>query len=155
MRTYTILLAALSSLASAAPARRAVELSNFFLVTTTQLASSSNSSLLHKVSAISLFHPFDQQTYLLRTIQPGYNTLPTFTLLNGNLLTKTEKPHGLGEAVYNSTGPLTAGDELGFLPSVQSTGNLALKDGSLLTVDGQAEGWTICSGPLEESVVRT
>lgn len=153
----TCLVTILVALTSTAPATALpVEtLANFLLVTTTQCESARNSSALANVSATSLFDPFDQSTYLLRLIGPGYNSLPKFNLTNGDLNTEAEEPEATGEAVYNSTGAVTAGAELGFIPSTEPAGNLGLKNGYLLTVGGQEKGWTICDGPLEQFVVRS
>lgn len=151
----TSLVTALVASTSAAPTRvqPVAALANFLLVTTNQCESAHKSSALANVSATSLFDPFDQSTYLLRLIGPGYNSLPTFNLTNGDLNTQAEEPEAIGEAVYNSTGAVTAGAELGFTPSTEPAGNLGLKDGYLLTVGGQEKGWTICDGPLEQSVI--
>lgn len=68
------------------------------------------------------------------------------------LRTLSEGIEGSGSFIYNST-IVETGGELQFLPSKQLKGNLGLKDGYLLTVDGQEEGWTICEGELGEQVV--
>jgi hypothetical protein len=149
------LTAALSNIALTAPLQPR-QLSNFYLVTTTQSTPTSNSSLLANVSATSLFDPYDQELYLLRLIAPGYNSLPTFTLTSNNdLQTLAEKPEtaGLGEALYNSTGVISAGEVLGLEPTQEPSGNLGLLNGYLLSVDGSCEGWTVCPGELEESVI--
>ena len=125
---------------------------NFFLVTTTQPKSSTNSSLLANVTATSLFDPFHQEAYLLRLIEPGYNSLPTFNMTNGALSTVTTGPLGFGTYEYRSS-KVKDGGELQFLPSNQTSGNLGLWGGYLLTVDGTCEGWTTCEGDFGEAVV--
>lgn len=137
------------STASAAPAAAP---STFFLVTTSSRSSSASSSALPSVSALSLFDPYYQPAYLLRTIDAGYGSLPTFTLSDGALHTVAAGPHGIGEFEYVSTA-IAAGQPLRFLAAQQPTGGLALKQGYLLTVDGKANGWTICTGDLGQTVV--
>lgn len=70
---------------------------NFYLVTTSQQESSSNSSHLANVNATSLFNPsanpFEDGKYLLRLISDDYNSLPTFNLTDGALHTLT---YGVG-----------------------------------------------------------
>lgn len=115
--------------------------------------SEATSAELANVNATSLFDPYDQRTFLLRLIGPGYNSLPQFNLTsNGFLSTLSEGIEGHGEFIYNST-IVQTGAELQFLPSAQEHGNLALRDGYLLTVDDEAEGWVICQGELEEQVI--
>ncbi|KAF2718187.1 hypothetical protein K431DRAFT_287921 [Polychaeton citri CBS 116435] len=129
-------------------------LAPFYLVTTTQSTSSSNSSLLANVSATSLFDPYYQTNYLLRLIDPGYLSLPTFNLTSGTLHTAASGPHNIGpEQQYNSTF-VEAGSELQFAPSVQTKGNVGLWEGYLVTVGGSCEGWTICDGELGQVVIE-
>ncbi|KAH9877346.1 hypothetical protein IAQ61_002711 [Plenodomus lingam] len=111
-----------------------------------------NSSQLKAVSATSLFDPFKQPALVLRLEQPGYNSLPNFTLSSGTLSTNAQGPFGSTRYIYNST-MVTAGSELQFLASMQSKGNMALGQGYLLTVDGEREGWTVCEGDLREDVL--
>ncbi|KAK5108356.1 hypothetical protein LTR62_008386 [Meristemomyces frigidus] len=157
MYTTTLLYAAialLTTLTTASPFARQPPLpTNFLLVTTTQCPSTLNSSALASVSATSLFDPYNQKNYLLRTIAPGYGSLPRFNLTNGDMSSLAPGIEGVGVYEYNSTGGVTAGKELMFAPSVEPKGNLGLKNGYLLTVGGQEEGWTICQGALEESVI--
>ncbi|KAK4539220.1 hypothetical protein LTR36_000875 [Oleoguttula mirabilis] len=156
MRTTTLLTAlAAACLAAASPYPRAAaaDLTDFLLVTTTQCPSTANSSALANVAATSLFDPYDQQNYLLRTIDAGYGSLPTFNLTSGDLHTAAVGPEGVGNYVYNSTGTVTAGQELQLSPAAESAGNLGLKDGYLLTVGGLEVGWTICDGALEQHVI--
>lgn len=150
--------AALACLTTAAPT--SLKPVNFFLVTTSQPTPTANSSDLANVNATSLFNPsLDptvQEPYLLRLIEPGYNSLPTFNLTNGTLHTDTTAlgSAGFGTYEYNSTEVLKGG-ELQFLPSNQRRGNLGFRDGYLLTVGGDYEGWTVCDGALGEEVVST
>ena len=148
--------AATFSLTTASPyPRAATPLSDFLLVTTTQCPSTANPSTLANVSATSLFDPYDQKNYLLRLIAPGYGSLPRFNITNGDLHTAAVGPEGVGNYVYNTTGTVTAGQELQLSPAVEPAGNLALKNGYLLTVNGQEEGWTICDGALSAQLVCT
>ncbi|KAK3679413.1 hypothetical protein LTR78_000974 [Recurvomyces mirabilis] len=154
MYTTTILTTLLATLAAASPYPRQTPVqTNFLLVATSQCPSTSNSSALADVSATSLFDPFNQKNYLLRLIAPGYGSLPRFNLTNGDLQSVAPGIEGVGVYEYNSTGGVAEGDELMFSPSAEPAGNLALKNGYLLTVDGEEEGWTICDGQLEESVI--
>ncbi|TKA46459.1 hypothetical protein B0A54_02291 [Friedmanniomyces endolithicus] len=149
------LLSLLTALASTSPApRRPTHTpTNFLLVTTTQCPSALNSSLLSNVSATSLFDPYNQATYLLRLISPGYGSLPRFNLSNGDLGSLAPGIEGVGVFEYNSTGKVVAGAELGFGAEVEPRGDLGLKWGYLLTVGGEEEGWTVCGGAFGESVV--
>ncbi|KAI4927779.1 hypothetical protein J4E85_006291 [Alternaria conjuncta] len=128
------------------------DLTNFLLVTTSQIDASANTSELKAVSATSLFDPFHQPALLLRLTGPGYGSLPNFTLADGTLSTIALAPFGNTYSRFNST-VVTAGSELQFLASVQPAGNIALNEGYLLTVDGQREGWTICEGALSNEVL--
>lgn len=162
-----------ASLCAALP----TELTNFLLVTTSQLNTSTNSSELKAVSATSLFvrftllysprlffhfskqitnptsqDPFNQPALLLRLTGPGYGSLPNFTLTSGTLSTIAAAPFGGVLYRYNST-VVEAGKELQFLASAQPAGHLALDGGYLLTVNGEREGWTICEGALSNEVL--
>ncbi|KAF2814213.1 uncharacterized protein BDZ99DRAFT_379703 [Mytilinidion resinicola] len=125
-----------------------------FLVTTPQRTPSSNSSLLHSVSATCLFDPYHQPNFLLRLTGPGYGSLPNFTLTDGTLHTTIYNfgPPAMGTFEYNSTLVLE-GQELQFLAAPQGKGNLALVGGYLLAVDGAVEGWEVCVEELGQSVV--
>lgn len=123
-----------------------------YLVTTTQSTPEAKSADLANVSATSLFDPFHQPNYLLRLIGETYNSLPKFNLTNGVLNTLTNGIDPRTMYVYNST-DMQAGSKLQFLTSEQSKGNLALKDGCLLTVDEESEGWVICDGTFGYRVV--
>lgn len=128
---------------------------NFLLVTTTSSSASAHSSNLPNVSATTYFDPYHQTTFLLRTIAPGYGSLPLFNLTDGTLQTPAYVFNDNdGTVEYNST-IVIAGEELGFEPDPQPDGNLVLKDGYLLTVGGDAEGWTLCNGPIDQTVVST
>ena len=131
---------------------RSTNPTNFYLVTTTSCERAANSSWLENVSATSLFDPYDQATFLLRLIEPGYGSLPKFNLSQAILHSFADPPASFTPAKYNST-RVVAGAKLGFDDAPESNGNLGLEQGFLLTVGGVSEGWTICEGPLEESVV--
>lgn len=126
--------------------------SNFYLVTTDQSTPSGNSSALQNVSLTTLFDPYYQPAYLLRLIEPGYGFVPTFNLSDGVLHCEEEAPHGLGEYVYNST-EVHSGSELQFKAENEGRGDLSLKDGYLLAVNGSTVGWTICVEELGQRVV--
>lgn len=144
---------AAASLASAFPHTSHAKIpTNFLLVTTSSGEPKANSSLLPAVSATSLFDPYYQTNFLLRLIGPGYGSLPRFNLTSGTLESLAAGPHGIGEFEYNST-VVRTGEELQFAPSKQPAGNLGLRGGYLLTVGGVAEGWKVCDGELEQSVV--
>ncbi|TKA49535.1 hypothetical protein B0A54_00202 [Friedmanniomyces endolithicus] len=158
MRPSTPLLTLLSLLTALAstsptPGRPNHTPTNFLLVTTTQWPPTLNSSLLANVSATSLFDPYNQATYLLRLIAPGYGSLPRFNLSSGDLGSAAPGIEGVGVYEYNSTGTVVAGEELGFGAQVEPRGNLALKGGYLLTVGGEEAGWTVCGGAFGESVI--
>jgi len=130
---------------------------NFLLLTTTSPDQSpnTNTSSLPSVSATSLFDPLSNPTYLLRLIGPGYSSLPRFNLTtDGKLETEASGPHGVGEFEYNST-RVRAGEDLEFSSTAEQAkkGNLGLKDGFLLTVGGEAVGWSVCDGELGQRVV--
>lgn len=148
----SLLLATLSAGLSSASPIPSQNLTNFLLVTTTCPEHSVNSSLLPNVNATSLFDPAKQETFLLRLIAPGYGSLPRFNISNSTLQTESYGPIGFTLEEYDST-TVTSGDELGFLPAVRTKGNLGLKDGYLLSVGGETEGWTICDGAIGQSVV--
>lgn len=150
----SILLATMAAVLSAAIPTAPQELTNFLLVTSTCSDYSANSSLLPDVSATSLFDPNKQETFLLRLTEPGYGSLPVFNISNSTLQTESYGPVGFTLEEYNST-TVTSGDELGFEPAVQTAGNLGLQDGYLLTVGGEVEGWTVCDGDFDQSVVRS
>ena len=143
----------IASLASSLPtASKNLTLTDFFLVTTTQNTPSANSSLLANVSATSFFDPYDQQPFLLRLIGPGYEGLPTFNLTSGILHSLTEGIEGSGPYVYNST-QVETNRQFRFLPENEPNGTLGLDQGFLLSVAGQTDGWTLCLGPIGETVV--
>lgn len=141
------LLAALLHSATAKPI-----LDSFYLVTTSQRSYSSNSSTLADVSATSLFDPLYQPNYLLRLIDPGYGSLPVFAFGDRTLQTTASGPHGIGTYVYNST-TVEPAKELQFLAAPEPAGNIGIKGRYLLTVNGEEMGWSICDGPLDQSVV--
>jgi len=176
-------LAALALLATSLVAALPMELTEFFLVTSDQATPSANSSQLRGVhattpyvSALALARilppaklsqaedPISQSTLLLRLIGPGYNILPNFTLADGVLSTVTSGPHNIGSYKYNST-TVTTNSQLQFVARPMTNGNVGLKDGYLLSVGGESEGWTICdsvTGPdvlvwkgTDESCVKT
>lgn len=148
-------LLALSSIAAAAPTSQAYRtLSSFYLTTTSSSEYSANSSNLPDAVALGLFDPYYQENVLLRLTQPGYLSLPNFTLTDSTLHTVSSGPHGLGTYEYNSTAVMDD-QELQFLASPQSGGNVGLKNGYLLSVNDQTDGWTLCAGDLSETVVST
>jgi hypothetical protein len=128
---------------------------NFYLVLTTssQRPTNNNASTLPNVSATSLFDPFHQRTFYLRTQGPGYNSVPQFNLTDGVLNTPAQN-YVTGEpiSIYNSS-RVQPGAQLGFNPQPEVKGTLALKDGYLLTADGSSKGWTICNDVLGQDVV--
>jgi hypothetical protein len=141
----TIVLSILSRSISSQPISCSPPTSPFYLVTTTYSSCSSNSSLLPNVSATSTFAPAHQPTLLLRTIAPGYFSLPNFTFADGSLHTISDGPFGAQTQLYNSTTP-GVGDELGFAAAGERNGTLSLVGGYLLAVGGDTEGWTLCVG---------
>lgn len=155
----TLLVAIFTALATTLPTTysNATIPTNFLLLTTPSPDQTANTTLLPSVSATSLFDPLANPTYLLRLIGPGYGSLPRFNLTtDGELETEASGPHGVGEFEYNSTRVL-AGEDLMFSSDVEegkkAKGNLGLKDGFLLTVDGEAVGWKVCDGELGQRVV--
>ncbi|KAK4964399.1 hypothetical protein LTR66_012308 [Elasticomyces elasticus] len=149
---FTLALSVVSAAPAPAPAVPSPAQIPFYLVTTSQSHRATSPSSLKNVSATSLFDPYYQPNYLLRLTGPGYLSLSTFTLSNGTLHTTQSGPHGIGTFEYNSTA-VVAGSDLQFAPAPQRAGNLALKKGYLLTVDGKEKGWTICAGQLGQAVV--
>lgn len=126
---------------------------NFYLVTTNQKAYTSNSSALANVSLTTLFAPYYEPNDRLRLIGPGYGSVPTFNMSDGVLHCEQQGPHGVGpEMEYNSTA-VHSGSELQFLAQYQGHGDLSLKHGYLLSVNGSSVGWTICVEELGQSVV--
>ena len=153
---YTAVLS-FSALASASPIsshqRNVTVPSNFYLVTTDQSSASRNSSALRNATLTTLFSPYYQPNYLLRLIEPGYGFVPTFSLSEGVLHCKQSGPHGVGgESIFNST-EIHSGSELQFRAQQQGTGDLSLKHGYLLAVNGSTVGWTICVEELGQRVV--
>lgn len=153
--TFFSVAAFLAVIVSASPSKRqnaTSVLSNFYLVTTDQQTSALNSSSLKNVSLTTLFDPYYQAAYLLRLVEPGYGSVPVFNLTDGTLHVDEAGPHGIGEYEYNSTA-VYAGSELQFEAAPEGKGDLELKDGYLLAVNGSAVGWTICTEELGQSVV--
>ncbi|KAF3911000.1 hypothetical protein AA313_de0201952 [Arthrobotrys entomopaga] len=125
---------------------------NFYLVTSTQSTSCSNSSDLADVSAISTFDPYYQENYLLRKIGPGYNSLPVFNFNRGNLNTVASMPHGGPEETYTTLKPKD-NTELMFNPnSTTVRGPLTLRNG-LLGYHGINDRWYTCPGAFGEDVI--
>lgn len=79
---------------------------------------------------------------VLRLLPPGYNTLPAFNLTTSNTLS-TFISTGRGDYTYDSA-PVKAGQQLQFVRETRTPGNIALKDGYLVAVDGESEGWSVC-----------
>ncbi|KAF7192051.1 hypothetical protein HII31_06696 [Pseudocercospora fuligena] len=154
MRASTLTIAAFSAALTSALPTAQQNLTNFLLVTTTSCEPASNSSLLPNVNATSLFEPDNtgDELYQLRLILPGYNTLPKFNLSDSTLHTDAYGPVGFKEYEYNST-KVEVGQTLNFDPTPEGSGNLALRDGFLLTVNGDSEGWTVCEGDLDQAVI--
>jgi len=146
---------AFAVVAAAAPTTStpANHLTDFLLVTTSTTDSTSSSASLPNVNVTSLFDPSHQTDFYLRLISPGYGSLPRFNLSQGSLHTEAENVFdGYQVEEYNST-TVVADQELSFNPAPHGSGNLSLKDGYLLAVGGDIEGWTVCEGDLEESVI--
>lgn len=144
----------MTAAASASPVQQQ-NLSNFFLVTSTARDPISPSSLLPSVNATSLFDAdrFGDDLYQLRLIAPGYNSLPRFNLTDNALHTIAYGVGGKGEYDYEST-EVDEGEELEFDPTPEGEeGNLELKEGYLLAVDGECGGWTVCEGEMGQNVV--
>ncbi|KAF2231603.1 hypothetical protein EV356DRAFT_506625 [Viridothelium virens] len=115
----------------------------FYLVTTSSPTASSNSTTLPSVSATSFYDAEYATDYTIRQQPPGYNYIPVFTLVDGNLQSLTYTPHANELALYNSTATATNAT-LSFAPATQPQGCLSLESGYLLAKDGETKGWTIC-----------
>ena len=149
---------------SAAPhAKREAEKapSKFYLVTTSSPKCASNSSLLPDVSATSVFAPFQQDTYLLRTQGPGYLQLPVFILEGTKNTSKSLisfQPDVLGHGNYTYINePVRANSMLQLAQSGQHEplgGGLSLV-GCALAVNGSISGWTLCTGALSQTIVSS
>ena len=127
----------------------------FYLVTTSSDSPSSNSSLLPNVSATSFYGGEISNDYTIRQQAAGYNSLPTFTLTDGNLESLYYNPFGSAQVVYNSTATAT-NNALTFAPAAQPAGCLSFVKGYLLAKDGETKGWTICPyGEDKEATVST
>lgn len=156
MKTTFLVTAVLSSLVSSRPATQAFctpPTTPFFLVTTWTPTCVENSTSLPDASAISLYDPNHQTTLVLRTILPGYMSLPNFTLTDGALQTIASGPFGATTQLYNST-TLAAGQALGFAAAANPAAGLSLEAGYLLANGGETEGWTLCT-VSGETVVST
>ncbi|KAL1303388.1 hypothetical protein AAFC00_006781 [Neodothiora populina] len=158
MRFSTIFAGALSltAFASASPltSRRISNVTvpaNFYLVTTNQHTPLANSSALKNVSLTTLYDPNYQPDNFLRTIKPGFAFVPTFNISDGVLHCEMAGPHGVGDYEYNST-HVYSGSELTFRAEYQGHGDLSLKHGYLLAVNGTASSWTICESKGEPVV---
>ncbi|KIV99778.1 uncharacterized protein PV09_08584 [Verruconis gallopava] len=166
MKTFTLLpslLAFLASVVGALPTPQPQEASGqddcnmssslFYLVTASSPMCSSNSSNLPMVSATSLFDPLHQPNFFLRTIGPGYGSLPVFTLSGGSLHTFSSDAFGQGNYTYSASRPVP-GSELQFLQGDQSDAGLALKGGFLLGLGDVTDGWTLCPGAMDQTVLK-
>lgn len=152
MKTTLLITTVLAGLTSSQPTTNCTPpTAPFYLITTSSPSCSGNSSLLPSVAATSTFAPAHQPTLLLRTILPGYNSLPNFTLADGTLQTITDGPFGAKTQLYNSTTP-AVGEQLGFVAAENPAGGLSLEGGYLLAVGGETQGWTLCT-TSGESVV--
>lgn len=151
-----IKLSGLATMAAAVSDTGSSDQTNFLLVTSTSDSRTTDSSKLPDVSAISLFDPNHQPDYLLRLINPGYNSLPQFNLSSSGLQTEAYSFAKLVELNSISVRPDT---QLVFRSGSQDhspdSGRLSLLDGYLLAVDGESKGWTFCDGPQGEKVVRS
>ncbi|KAI5199039.1 hypothetical protein AUEXF2481DRAFT_3372 [Aureobasidium subglaciale EXF-2481] len=155
------LAASVAALATASPTRRVagkVPVINstqpFYLLTTDSETYSDNATLLSNVSLTTLFSPYYQSNYLLRLIAPGYGSVPQFTLGDGILHTPTKGPHGIGDFIYNSS-EVHTGSELQFRAEQAGPGDLGLKNGYLLGVNGSSDGWTIEWKGTKEGCTQT
>lgn len=131
-----------------------VSKSQFYLVTTTSPFCSSNSSNIPFVSATSLFDPDQQSNFFLRTIGPGYLSIPVFTLNAGALYTYASNTFGQGNYTYSSAG-IVDGQELQFLIGNGTDSGLELVAGYMLAVGGVMDKWRLCAGDFGETVVST
>ncbi|KAH7139559.1 hypothetical protein B0J11DRAFT_394481, partial [Dendryphion nanum] len=130
--------------------------SPFYIVTTSQSAPARNSSALANVSATSLFNPFSADTLRLRLQSTPYGSLPNFTLTSSSQLSSTAySARNRTYAAFHSV-PVQPGGELQLLAAgfEEGEGGLKIKDGYLLGVEEETEGWSICPGDMGERVVR-
>lgn len=153
--TIFALAASSAYLATAFPTMQQ-NLTNFYLVTTTYRDAVSNSSALPDVNATSLFDADSPSSsndlYQLRLIAAGYGSVPQFNLTDNVLHTIAYGAHGLGKYDYEST-EVEGGQVLEFDFTAEGGGDLSLKNGYLLAVNGQCTGWTVCLGAHDEAVV--
>lgn len=154
----TAVLSGLSSLTSALPTLPTLPactpiISPFLLITTTT-PNCGPSTTMPNVSAISVYDPAHSTTLNLRTILPGYNSLPNFTLADGTLQTISFGPFGSKPQLYNATGG-TSNQPLGFQAAASPVGRLGLSMGYLLANNDDSEGWTLCKDSYGETVVST
>ncbi|QDS75559.1 hypothetical protein FKW77_005774 [Venturia effusa] len=149
----TVLLSGFTSLISALPtAETCLPLTSPFLLVTTSTPNCGPSTILPNVSAISVYDPNHSTTLYLRTILPGYNSLPNFTLADGALQTNATGPFGLTTQLYNSTA-VAADQSLGFAAAANPAGGLSLSMDYLLANNDDTEGWTLCNDSFGESVI--
>lgn len=153
LNSISLLLASTIAISSTTASAATIP-SSFYLVTTTSRNSAHNSSHLNNVSAISIFDPIHQTNYLLRTTDYGYGSLPTFSLSNGDLTTLTSPPFQTEEVIYTSL-PLEKNTPLQLNQYQQPKGKLSLVKGYLLAAGESVEDWTLCTGPLEQTLVST
>ncbi|KAF3180014.1 hypothetical protein TWF225_001931 [Orbilia oligospora] len=147
LRLPTLSLLGLAAVASATNTPK-----DFYLVTSSSPISCPNSSDLANASAISTFDPYYQEDYLLRTIGPGYNSLPVFNLKRGNLVTIASLPHGGPAATFTTKRPQDD-TELKFNPSPNtSRGPLTIRNG-LIGYHGIINRWFTCPGDFGEYVI--
>lgn len=137
--TLTTLLG-LAALTISAPTHHAVP-SPFYLVTTTSLNQSSNSTTLPRVLSLGLLEPLNSTSYYLVDQGPGYASYPQFVLADGNLHATIAGPSGNQDL---ETVDLIAGGELAFQVGDTACGDLSLLHGYLLAVNGSAAHWSIC-----------
>jgi hypothetical protein len=161
MKTFSIAsLAIFCSIASALPTPRPqtevlescnVSTAQFYLITASSPLCSENSSNIPMAAATSLFAPLRQANLFLRTIEPGYLSLPIFTLSQGSLYTYTTDAVGQGNYSYSTPVPAD-GAELQFLRDQQGDAGLTLTGGFLLGVNGVTDGWKLCEGSFGQQV---
>lgn len=156
MKISLMTLSGLAGLAIAVSNTPSNAQTNFFLVTTTSDSQAAHSSKLPDVSATSLFDPNHQPDYLLRLINPGYNSLPQFNLSSSGLQTEA---YSFAKLVQLDSVGVQPDTQLVFRSGSQDhsddSGKLSLLGGYLLAVDGESKGWTICDGPQGEKVVSS
>ncbi|TID25213.1 pullulan synthetase [Venturia nashicola] len=144
----------LASLSSALPTyANCTLITSPFLLITTSTPDCGFSTKMPNVSAISAYDPAHSTTLNLRTILPGYNSLPKFTLADGALQTTSFGPFGLKQQLYNSTA-VASNQPLKLEAAPSPAGGLSLSMGYLLASNGNdTEGWTLCKDAYGENII--